>query len=508
MSINDDINDLSYQLSRPVVSSVKPRWERKQMEEGRTPGKVVTNNSMNSISQVSKTPSKGKTPSKMYAGDRFIPNRDAMNPSVALHSVTNNENSQPDMDFSTSNSQQEFNCQLAQSLFQGDSINSKILTFKNKAPKPTEGFDKNLRVVYTQNKAAAPVKRVSRHISSAPERILDAPDLLDDYYLNLLDWSSANKLAIALGQCVYMWDPLTGGIELLLECKGEDQHVTGINWMQDGSHIAVGTSDNNVQLWDVNQKKQLRNMKGHSARVGALSWNQHILSSGSRDSNIINHDVRIAQHAISTFKSHEQEICGLKWSPDGTQLASGGNDNMMCVWDVNSATGSHGIVNTPKFKSQESCAAVKALAWCPWQKNVLATGSGTADRHIRFYNTASGACINKIDTGSQVCSLLWSTTERELLSSHGFSQNQLTIWKFPSLVKVAELTGHTSRVLHTSISPDGSTVCSAAADETLRFWKVWDTVEQKRQAKKDAVSTVGVPQNSGSSSSMMNMKIR
>ena len=38
------------------------------------------------------------------------------------------------------------------------------------------------------------------------------------------------------------------------------------------------------------------------------------------------------------------------------------------------------------------------------------------------------------------------------------------------MAKVAELTGHTSRVLHLAQSPDGTTVVSAAADETLRFW--------------------------------------
>ena len=37
--------------------------------------------------------------------------------------------------------------------------------------------------------------------------------------------------------------------------------------------------------------------------------------------------------------------------------------------------------------------------------------------------------------------------------------------------QVAEMTGHNSRVLHLAQSPDGVTVCSAAADETLRFWK-------------------------------------
>lgn len=38
-------------------------------------------------------------------------------------------------------------------------------------------------------------------------------------------------------------------------------------------------------------------------------------------------------------------------------------------------------------------------------------------------------------------------------------------------LQVAEMTGHMSRVLHLAQSPDGVTVCSAAADETLRFWK-------------------------------------
>lgn len=61
--------------------------------------------------------------------------------------------------------------------------------------------------------------------------------------------------------------------------------------------------------------------------------------------------------------------------------------------------------------------------------------------------THTGACLNSVDTGSQVCSLIWNKNERELLSSHGFTQNQLTLWKYPSMVKVAELTGHTSRVL-------------------------------------------------------------
>jgi cell division cycle protein 20 (cofactor of APC complex) len=73
----------------------------------------------------------------------------------------------------------------------------------------------------------------------------------------------------------------------------------------------------------------------------------------------------------------------------------------------------------------------------------------------------------------QVCALQWSRHDREILSAHGFSKNQLCLWKYPSLVKMGELTGHQGRVLALATSPDGASVVSAGADETLRFWRVF-----------------------------------
>lgn len=54
--------------------------------------------------------------------------------------------------------------------------------------------------------------------------------------------------------------------------------------------------------------------------------------SGSRSGHIHHHDVRVADHHIGTLTAHAQEVCGLKWSPDGRYLASGGNDNLVCIW--------------------------------------------------------------------------------------------------------------------------------------------------------------------------------
>lgn len=196
---------------------------------------------------------------------------------------------------------------------------------------------------------------------------------------------------------------------------------------------------------------------------------------------IFNHDVRIREHKIATLACHTQEVCGLKYSPDGMQLASGGNDNKLCVWDVAGARGTL----APRFELLAHTAAVKALGWAPFQKNLLASGGGTQDRTLRFWNTSTGECINSIDAGSQVCSLLWSRHSRELVTSHGFTDFQLSVWKYPSLVRIADLKGHESRVLYTALSPDGQTVVSAAGDETIRFWKVFDQEPRKLSGKRD-----------------------
>ncbi len=49
-------------------------------------------------------------------------------------------------------------------------------------------------------------------------------------------------------------------------------------------------------------------MGGHSARVSSLAWNRHILTSGGKDTNIIQHDVRVANHAVTSLQGHTQEV--------------------------------------------------------------------------------------------------------------------------------------------------------------------------------------------------------
>ncbi|KAI0157369.1 WD40-repeat-containing domain protein [Xylariaceae sp. FL1272] len=306
-------------------------------------------------------------------------------------------------------------------------------------------------------------RRQPRAVSKVPFKVLDAPELADDFYLNLVDWGSANVLGVGLGSSVYMWNAQTSRVNKL--CTLEDDTVTSVSWIQKGTHLAIGTGKGLVQIWDAERTRRLRTMTGHTARVGSLAWNTHILTSGSRDRLIYHRDVRAPDQWMRKLVGHKQEVCGLKWNCEDGQLASGGNDNKLMVWDK--------LSETPLWKFSDHTAAVKAIAWSPHQRGLLASGGGTADRRIIFHDTVRGTVINEIDTGSQVCNISWSKNSNEIVSTHGYSQNQIVVWKYPSMSQVVSLTGHTYRVLYLAMSPDGRTVVTGAGDETLRFWTVF-----------------------------------
>eukprot|EP00908_Phaeocystis_cordata_P018783 Transcript_30244.p1 GENE.Transcript_30244~~Transcript_30244.p1 ORF type:complete len:502 (-),score=194.39 Transcript_30244:197-1702(-) len=316
-------------------------------------------------------------------------------------------------------------------------------------------------------------RKVPRKISTVPYKVLDAPALQDDFYLNLVDWSSLNVLAVGLGTCVYLWSACTSKVTKLCDL-GPDDSVTSVSWTQRGTHLAVGTSVGEVQIWDAAKCQTTRSMSGHQARVGTLCWSGHTLSSGSRDRLILQRDVRVAEHFTSKLSGHKQEVCGLRWSFDGQQLASGGNDNKLYIWSPHSTS--------PVLRFNEHTAAVKAIAWSPHQNGLLASGGGTADRCIRFWNTQTATALSCVDTGSQVCNLCWSKNINELVSTHGYSQNQIVVWRYSSMSKVATLTGHTLRVLYLAMSPDGQTIVTGAGDETLRFWNVFPGPKTKGDA--------------------------
>lgn len=356
-------------------------------------------------------------------------------------------------------------------------------------------------------------RRGVRKISRLPFKVLDAPNLMDDFYLNLVDWSADNVLAVGLGTCVYLWSACTSLVTKLCDLNGTHGSICSVSWSLTGKELAVGTSRGIVQVWDTVECVLMRTMGGHDMRVGCLAWSSTLLSSGSKDCSIYNRDLRSPESYIDKLGGrggHTQEVCGLKWSFDDTQLASGGNDNHLLVWSAAKTGGSSaaggrmsgtgfgsGAVSsgglgssnrsTPLLRFTLHNAAVKAIAWSPHARGLLASGGGTADKTIRFWNTVNDSALACVDTGSQVCNLSWSKNVNELVSTHGYSQNQIIVWRYPSLSKVVTLTGHGMRVLYLAVSPNGETIVTGCGDETLRFWNLFPSASSSHKSARTSL---------------------
>ena len=81
----------------------------------------------------------------------------------------------------------------------------KFSTSRKDTKKKFSWFEVNSDSLFTQWKQ-------TRHIPKMPFKVLDAPALKDDYYLNLLDWSSKNILAVGLAHHIYLWSGNTGKV--------------------------------------------------------------------------------------------------------------------------------------------------------------------------------------------------------------------------------------------------------------------------------------------------------
>ncbi|KAI5191377.1 cell division cycle 20, cofactor of APC complex [Nematocida sp. AWRm77] len=306
-----------------------------------------------------------------------------------------------------------------------------------------------------------------RPLPSRPFRVLDAPSILNDYYLNLLDWSAQDLVGLGLSDHLYLWNAKTKGITHVGSAV-ENNYVSGISFSPEGL-LAAGMSDGHIQVFD-SEKGLVCSLPQRNCRVASVAWGPGVLSAGSKDGAIFNFDIRSGEH-VSSFLSHTQEVCGLKWDAEKTYLASGSNDNSACVWRMG--------CTRPKTRLTEHTAAVRAVAWCPWKKGVLATGGGSGDKSIKTWDVEKGACINSLETESQVCSLLFSEKYKELISTHGYSDNSICVWKFCSMRQVGKMEGHTDRVLFSALSPSGDVLATCAADENLNFWVLFNQTVDK-----------------------------
>lgn len=303
-------------------------------------------------------------------------------------------------------------------------------------------------------------------LPSDPFKVLDVPGVEDDYYTNLLSWSTHDHIAICLDNTVYLYDYRTAEIDTFYEAYKLEK-VTSLAFDPTGTKLAIGNVMGQVAIWDVERKREVLSIDKHLDRVSCLDWTEKGLLSGSRDKRVYLNDIRGRRFTAVKFQAHGQEVCGVKWNCDNSRFASGGNDNRALVWDP--------AVPAKPLMTCGHKAGVKALCWSHTQRDILVTGGGMADRFIKSWNIAREKLMFSRDTEGQVCALVSSKLTHDVISARGAPDNEIEVWRANGFKKVGNLSGHTERPLYLAWSPAGDVLLSVSSDETMRFWQVYRT---------------------------------
>ena len=304
-------------------------------------------------------------------------------------------------------------------------------------------------------------------------KILDCPEMEDDFYKQLLHWSPVNNMvAIGLSNSVYLWDAHLKKATLLCTFF-EYEELCSLRWGPNGNYIAFGMDSGEIKIWDLKKNKYIQSIFGHSGRVGTLDWKDCIFS-GSKDRSVQMTDPRIGELPLAKFKGHSKQVLNVKQSPNNyPYILSGGNDNKVLVFDLRKEE-----INL--FKATHK-GPVRAIDWSSQRKGIFASGGGSADMTVKLWNLNEQRKINEVKTGAQVCDLKFSSIENEIVVSLGGEFDSIEFYHEKDLRKVGSLKGHSDRVLNIDFSPNMTELVSVSPDETMRFWEINNLVNTKRK---------------------------
>jgi WD40 repeat protein len=162
---------------------------------------------------------------------------------------------------------------------------------------------------------------------------------------------------------------------------------------------------------------------------------------------------------MSEKDKHTEYINTLRFSPDGTMLASASGDMTIRLWDV--ATGA--LIRTLSGHTN----TVREAAFAPDGQSIFST---SGDDTIRQWRISDGVEVNKVE-GVPVSGITF-TPDGQIGAIGGSWENKIYLVRLSDGAELTTLEGHTAGVSDIEFSPDGTLLASVSDDMTIGLWGV------------------------------------
>lgn len=156
-----------------------------------------------------------------------------------------------------------------------------------------------------------------------------------------------------------LWD--AGSNKLIANLSRHSRPVTAVAYTKDGSHLLSASADSTVKVWEANLGTELASIpvaQGYMTACAFSPTDATVLVTGSSECHVVIWDLTTMEVA-HTLEGHTRAPTCVEFSPDGRYLATASEDSFR-VWDC-----SHNYAPVAFEKDENQRQNVNGLAWRP-----------------------------------------------------------------------------------------------------------------------------------------------
>ncbi|ABA23472.1 serine/threonine protein kinase with WD40 repeats [Trichormus variabilis ATCC 29413] len=195
----------------------------------------------------------------------------------------------------------------------------------------------------------------------------------------------------------------------------------------------------------------------------AISPDGNTLASGGDDKIIRLWELN-TQKLVASFSGHSQAVTSVTFSPQGEILATASDDKTVKLW--------HLPTSREVFTLNGHTKPVKSVSFSP-NGQILASGSW--DKQVKLWDVTTGKEISALKAHQLQVSAVAFSPQEEILASASFDRT-IRLWQItqnhPRYTLLKTLSGHTRAVLAIAFSPDGKILATGSDDNTIKLWDI------------------------------------